>query len=82
MAEVAVSEEHKGIPEGESRGVSILPGIPLFPLAFWGIALFIDQFVEPWGTNVVAGIHLVLALVWLVSAIRNIRKLAEVEDTT
>ena len=82
MAEVALSEASKGIPEGERRGVSILPGMPLFPLVFWGIALLIDQFVEPWGTNVVAGIHLVLSLVWLVSAIRDIRELSKIEHAT
>lgn len=80
--EVALSEARKGIPEEERRGVSILPGIPVFPLLFWGIALFIDQFVNPWGTNVVAGIHLALSLIWLVSAIRDTRELTKIEGAT
>jgi len=82
MAEVAVSEASKGIPEGERRGVSILPGIPLFPLVFWGIALLIDQFMYPWGTNVVGGLHLVLSLFWLISAIRDMRKLKNIDGAS
>jgi hypothetical protein len=80
MAEVALAEARKGIPEAERRGVSILPGMPIFPLVFWGIALFIDLFVKPWGTNVVAAIHLALSLVWLISAIRHTRELSQIED--
>ena len=82
MTEVALSESRKGIPEGERRSVSILPVIPLFPLVFWGIALFIDQFFEPWGTNVMASIHIVLSLVWLTSGIRDSRELSKIEGAT
>jgi hypothetical protein len=82
MAQVAVSEARKGIPEGERRQVSILPGIPIFPIVFWGLALLIDQFVDPWGTNVIAGIHLVLSLIWLVSVIRDTRTLAQIDQAT
>ena len=82
MAEVALLEARKGIPEGERRRVSILPVIPLFPLIFWGIALFIDQFFMPWGTNAMASIHIILSLVWLVSGIRDIRELSKIEGAT
>ncbi len=82
MAEVALTEARKGVPQGQGRLVSIFPGIPIFPLAFWGIALLIDQFFLPWGTNLVAGIHLGLSILWLVSAIRDTRKLAKIEHAT
>ena len=72
--EVALSEARKGIPEGERKGVSIFPVLPIFPLVFWGIALFIDQFARPWGTNLVAGFHLALSLGWLVSKKANALK--------
>ncbi|HAK52773.1 MAG TPA: hypothetical protein DCM54_12850 [Gammaproteobacteria bacterium] len=80
--EVALSEARKGIPEGERKGVSIFPVLPIFPLVFWGIALFIDQFARPWGTNLVAGFHLALSLGWLVSTIRDGRELTKIDGAT
>ena len=82
MSEVALSEAKKGVPEGERRGVSILPGFPLFPIVFWGIALLIDAFADPWGTYMVAGIHVVLGARWGASTVRDTRALARLEDTT
>ena len=82
MAEVAVSEARKGVPEGERRGVSLLPGIPVFPLLFWGIALLIDWISNPWGTFVIGGTHIILGIVWTVSIIRNMRALARIDSAT
>lgn len=79
MAEVAVSEARRGIPEGERRGVSILPGFPIFPLAFWGAALFIDWLANPWGTIAIAGLHLILGMSWAVSIFRNTKALANLD---
>lgn len=79
MAEVAVSEARRGVPEGERRGVSILPGFPIFPLAFWGAALVVDWLASPWGTIAIAGLHIVLGVIWGVSIFRNARALADLD---
>lgn len=79
MAEVAVSEARRGIPVGERRGVSILPGFPIFPLAFWGAALLVDWLVSPWGTVAIAGLHTVLGMSWAASIFRNTKALANLD---
>ena len=61
-------EAYGGIPEGQRGGVSILPGIPVFPLAFWGIAWMIDRAARPWGTIVIGVAHVVFAM-WLIISI-------------
>jgi len=82
MAEVAVAEARRGIPEGERRGVSILPGIPIFPLAFWGLALLGDRLVSPWGTIAMAGLHLILGINWAASLVRNTKALAKLDGAS
>ena len=79
MSEVALSEARRGIPEGERRGVSILPGFPVFPLAFWGAALLVDWVANPWGTFTIAGLHIVLGTRWVVAVVRNTRALARLD---
>jgi hypothetical protein len=82
MAEVALSEARRGIPEGERRSVSIFPGIPVFPLAFWGIAMLVDWFATPWGTVSIASLHVVLGVAWAVSIFKNQRALAKIDRQT
>jgi hypothetical protein len=53
----AVADARRGVPEHERGGVSVLPGIPVFPLAFWGVALLIDRVANPWGTLIVGFLH-------------------------
>jgi hypothetical protein len=79
MAEVAVAEARRGIPEGDRRGVSLLPGFPIFPLVFWGAALLVDWLASPWGTIAVAGLHIILGVTWTVSIVRNTRALAQLD---
>lgn len=74
-----MSEARRGIPEGERRGVSIFPGLPVFPLAFWGIALLVDWGFYPWGTITVGGLHVILLVIWGLSIIRNMRALSEID---
>ena len=50
------------LPNGQQRGMSVLPVIPLFPAALWGIALLIDRFVDPWGSSCMAVLHGCFAL--------------------
>ncbi len=80
-AGVAVADARRGIPEEERRGISVLPGFPLFPLMFWGIALIMDRFVGPWGTYLIGGVHLVLAIKWGAAVIRDSRDLAKIDGT-
>src|SRR5438067_436491 len=70
-AEKAVGGVLRGLPEGQRGSVSIAPGIPLFPLAFWGIALLIDFVVDPWGTWIICLAHVVFLVRLLVSIVRN-----------
>ncbi len=79
MAEVALAEARRGIPEGERRGVSILPGFPIFPLAFWGAALLVDWLASPWGTIAIAGLHIVLGIGWATSIFRSTRALGKLD---
>jgi len=78
-AEKAVHGARCGLPEGKRGGVSVLPGIPIFPLAFWGIALLIDLVVAPWGTWGIALAHAVFLVLLLVSIVRNWFRLASLE---
>lgn len=82
MAEVALSEARRGVPEDKRRGVSILPGIPVFPLAFWGIALLGDWLASPWGTVTISGVHIVLGIIWAIAIVRNTRALAQIDGAT
>ena len=79
-AEAALADAVRGIPDGQRRGVSVLPGFPLFPLLFWGAALLIDRFVSPWGTLIVGGAHVVFIILLSVSIYRNRKRLVEVDD--
>ena len=81
MAEVALSEARRGIPEGERRGVSILPGFPIFPLAFWGAALVVDWFASPWGAVAIAGLHIFLGIVWATSIVRNTKAVGRIDGS-
>ncbi len=80
-AQAALAEARRGIPEEERSGISVFPGFPLFPLAFWGVALLADRFIGPWGTFLIGGAHLVLAIKWGVAVIRDSRDLAKIDGT-
>jgi uncharacterized membrane protein YcjF (UPF0283 family) len=70
-AEKAVDEARRGVQENQRGGVSIVPGIPLFPLAFWGIALLADFIIDPWGTWVIGLAHAAFLVLLLSSIVRN-----------
>jgi hypothetical protein len=48
--------------EDKTVGVSITPLIPVFPLAFWGVAKLVDLGAAPWGTLIVGWFHAVLLI--------------------
>jgi hypothetical protein len=70
-AEKAVDGARRGLPEGKRGGVSILPGIPIFPLFFWGAAWLIDLLVAPWGTYTLGVLHAVFFVALVVSIVLN-----------
>jgi hypothetical protein len=72
---VAVEDARRGIPQAQRRRVSILPIIPIFPIVFWAAAQIADLAVSPWGTLIVGLLHIVLAVVLVVSIIRDLWRL-------
>ncbi len=77
--ETAVSNARRGMPKGRRGGASILPGIPVFPLAFWGVAWIIDSVVSPWGSIIVGGAHVVFVIFLIVSIVRDLRYLRSID---
>ena len=76
----AADDARDGTPEGQRGGVSILPGIPVFPIALWGIAWLIDRVLNPWGTWAIAGAHGVFAACLIASLVRDWRYLRSLDD--
>ena len=58
------------LPNGERRGFSCFPFVPIFPLLFWGAALLIDWIAEPWGTWIIGLLHTVFAVLLLASIVK------------
>ena len=79
---VAVENARRGTPEAERSGVSILPGMPLFPLAFWGIALAGNWAAPPWGSILVVAFHVAFGGTLIVSIVRSIRALRAIDGPT
>lgn len=75
----SAEDARRGVPEEERGGVSFLPGIPLFPLTFWGLAWVVDRFAGPWGTATVGGAHVVFAGVILFYLGRDVRDLRSLD---
>jgi hypothetical protein len=73
VAQNGAEDIRRNTPENSRRSFSILPGFPLFPLFFWAIAVVINQWLQPWGTILIGGFHLVFAIFLLVSIVRDIR---------
>jgi len=60
LGQLAIEDARNNVPKDKRRGVSILPGFPVFPLIAWGLAVAVDRFVPPWGSWVFTGLHGVL----------------------
>jgi hypothetical protein len=70
-AQVAVENVRQPLPDGQRRGMSPAPVIPVFPLVLWGAAILIDLVVDPWGTIIVGSLHAVYAVILVVSIVRD-----------
>jgi len=58
--------------KGDFGGTSILPGIPVFPLFFWGLAALLNWFHAGLGLKIIGGFHVLLLLFFIISAARSI----------
>jgi len=58
--------------KGDFGGTTILPGIPVFPLLAWGLAAFLNWFHDRLGLVIVGGLHVLLLLFFIVSAVRSL----------
>ena len=72
LGKLAIEDIKTGVPEDQRRGVSILPGIPVCPLFFWGLSYAIDAFIPPWGTLSMLVVHIILFIVAAYVIIRDI----------
>ena len=59
------------LPDGQRRGMSPAPVIPLFPAVLRGIAKLIDYFIPSWGTIVIGSLHAAFAGVLIASIVRS-----------
>ena len=68
---LAIEDARVGVPEDKRRGVSILPGFPLFPLLFWGLACLIDLFCAPWGSWSIIALHSIALVAAIFTIVRD-----------
>ena len=75
----ALNGAQRGIPPEQRPGTSVLPGVPLFPLVFWGIALAINAIAQPWGTYIVGAFHALFGLLLVVFLLRDSAKIRRID---
>ena len=80
--QVGLTNIRDPLPNGQRRGMSVLPVIPLYPVVLWGIALLIDSVRSPWGTRGIFCIHLLFAVVLAVSIVRDAVRLARARKSS
>jgi hypothetical protein len=56
-------------------GFSFVPVIPLFPLLFWGAAVWIDSVAPPLGTYTVTALHLAMFVGYVWGTFRAVARL-------
>jgi hypothetical protein len=54
-------------PDNEKSGTSLFPGIPIFPLFFWGLAEFINSKFINYGTYSILFLHAILLIALIIS---------------
>ena len=69
-SQVMAEDIRHGTLKESRRGVSILPGFPLFPLFFWAATLLVDRGFAPWGTVLIGSFHLLFGLVLIIQIAR------------
>ena len=74
-AQVGVENARRPLPNGQRRGMSPAPVIPVFPLVLWRAAAIINLVVDPWGTIIFGSLHAVFAVILVVSIVRDLWRL-------
>lgn len=80
VSEAELKNVKEARPKDERRGVSIFPGIPLFPLFFWGVAFGLDRWINPWGTIIVGGFHFAYGTFLIFSINRDRKKIWALQE--
>jgi hypothetical protein len=75
IVERGLSDQRQGVPDPDRHGVSLVPILPVFPLAAWSFAILVDRVVAPWGTRAVASTHALLGVVFVGAAARDLLRL-------
>lgn len=75
----AVEDARAGVPEGQRRGVSCMPGLPCGPLVLCSVAKVVDLGVGPWGTVLVGGLHVVWLVVSAGAVVRSVALLRRID---
>ncbi len=69
----------EALAQGRSGSVSILPGLPVFPLAAWGLGYASQALGWPLGTTLIGLAHLIL-LVWMCLSIARHRRIVRAKN--
>jgi hypothetical protein len=65
----------------QDAGFSFVPIIPLFPILAVVAAVYADKIIAPWGTRVVGGLHVVLAVTFLVAIAGALHRMRSGRDS-
>jgi hypothetical protein len=75
LTDNAVEDLRRPLPNGQKRGYSPFPVIPIAPLALRGLAKLLDLAIAPWGSQIVAWLHTAWAVLIGVVVVLNVRTL-------
>jgi hypothetical protein len=60
-------------------GCSLVPIVPLYPLALFGIAMLLDKFLTPWGTRIILWFHIALGILFAAAIIRDLNRIRRIK---
>ena len=73
LSGAAVEDVKNPLAGEQTRGVSIFPAVPVMPAIFVLIALGVDALLDTiWGSRVVGGAHVLLAILAAASIVRDV----------
>ena len=78
---LAIEDELRGVAPESRRGVSLLPGFPLFPLLVWGIGWGLTAWLTEHVASVLLYLHIGMAFVCGSVILRDFLKLRRIRAT-